>query len=127
MATKGDRIDSMFFAPPPPPPPTLPGDPTSANAEVLFTMSRNEVRRNHRSYWQFECVEQQESKFVVLAIKNTLFLPKDAVVFIVVIRIIMISVIQKQRYTYLGPVVSSCWPSSPGDFTSKAKLLRSTI
>ena len=27
----------------------------------------------------------------------------------------------------LDPVVSSCWPSSPGDFTSKAKLLPSTI
>ena len=27
----------------------------------------------------------------------------------------------------LEPVVSSCWPSSPGDFTSKAKLLPSTI
>ena len=32
-----------------------------------------------------------------------------------------------QRYTYLDPVVSSCCPSSPGDFTSKAKLLPSTI
>ena len=27
----------------------------------------------------------------------------------------------------LDPVVSSCCPSSPGDFTSKAKLLPSTI
>ena len=27
----------------------------------------------------------------------------------------------------LDPVLSSCWPSSPGDFTSKAKLLPSTI
>ena len=27
----------------------------------------------------------------------------------------------------LDLVVSTCWPSSPGDFTSKAKLLPSTI